>query len=134
MLVCCILDVYLLFLFVCTESLTLVSDPTSRLSLGSYVGYFFRRGRVVQGAGRNAKRMVLQCINGVSSNPVEGIFFNCLDIIRIFFFYMFVLNIFIFFSIHLIFAYMLLFFPYMCFFLLNNFILSCTCCIEIKLN
>ena len=25
-----------------------------------------------QGAGRKAKRMVLQCINGVSSNPVEG--------------------------------------------------------------
>ena len=29
-------------------------------------------GRVVKGAGRKAKRMVLQCINGVSSNPVEG--------------------------------------------------------------
>ena len=29
-------------------------------------------GRVVPGAGRKAKRMVLQCINGVSSNPVEG--------------------------------------------------------------
>ena len=29
-------------------------------------------GRVFQGAGRKAKRMVLQCINGVSSNPVEG--------------------------------------------------------------
>ena len=28
--------------------------------------------RVVWGAGRKAKRMVLQCINGVSSNPVEG--------------------------------------------------------------
>ena len=27
-------------------------------------------GRVV--AGRKAKRMMLQCINGVSSNPVEG--------------------------------------------------------------
>ena len=27
---------------------------------------------VVEGAGRKAKRMVLQCINGVSSNPVEG--------------------------------------------------------------
>ena len=27
---------------------------------------------VVQGAGRKAKRMVLQCINGVGSNPVEG--------------------------------------------------------------
>ena len=24
------------------------------------------------GAGRTAKRMVLQCINGVGSNPVEG--------------------------------------------------------------
>ena len=24
------------------------------------------------GAGRKAKRMVLQCINGVGSNPVEG--------------------------------------------------------------
>jgi len=30
---CYILDVYLLFLFVCTESLTLVSDPTSRRSI-----------------------------------------------------------------------------------------------------
>ena len=28
--------------------------------------------RVVKGAGRKAKRMVLQCINGVGSNPVEG--------------------------------------------------------------
>jgi hypothetical protein len=27
---------------------------------------------VVEGAGRTAKRMVLQCINGVGSNPVEG--------------------------------------------------------------
>jgi hypothetical protein len=29
MLLCCILDVYLSFLLVCTESLTLVFDPTS---------------------------------------------------------------------------------------------------------
>ena len=29
-------------------------------------------GRLVYGAGRKAKRMVLQCINGVGSNPVEG--------------------------------------------------------------
>ena len=29
-------------------------------------------GRVVQGTGRKAKRMVLQCINGEDSNPVEG--------------------------------------------------------------
>ena len=29
-------------------------------------------GRVVQGAGHKAKRLVLQYINGVSSNPVEG--------------------------------------------------------------
>ena len=28
-------------------------------------------GRVVQGTGHKAKRLVLQCINGVSSNPVE---------------------------------------------------------------
>jgi hypothetical protein len=28
--------------------------------------------RVVEGAGRKAKRMVLQCNNGVGSNPVEG--------------------------------------------------------------
>ena len=28
--------------------------------------------RVVKGAGRMAKPMVLQCINGVGSNPVEG--------------------------------------------------------------
>ena len=25
-----------------------------------------------KGAGHNAKRLVLRCINGVSSNPVEG--------------------------------------------------------------
>ena len=29
-------------------------------------------GCVVWGAGRKAKRMALQCINGVGSNPVEG--------------------------------------------------------------
>ena len=29
-------------------------------------------GRVVQGTGHKDKRLVLQCINGVSSNPVEG--------------------------------------------------------------
>ena len=29
-------------------------------------------GRVVYAAGRKAKRMVLQCINSVGSNPVEG--------------------------------------------------------------
>jgi hypothetical protein len=28
--------------------------------------------RVVLGAGRKAKGMVLQCMNGVGSNPVEG--------------------------------------------------------------
>ena len=27
---------------------------------------------MVKGAGRKAERMVLQCINGVSSNLVEG--------------------------------------------------------------
>ena len=27
---------------------------------------------MVQGAGHKAKRLVLPCINGVSSNPVEG--------------------------------------------------------------
>ena len=27
---------------------------------------------MVEGAGHKAKRMVLQCINGVGSNPVEG--------------------------------------------------------------
>ena len=27
---------------------------------------------MVKGAGRKAKRMVLQCIIGVGSNPVEG--------------------------------------------------------------
>ena len=32
----------------------------------------FGCGRVVQDAGRKAKGMVLQCINGVGSNPVEG--------------------------------------------------------------
>jgi hypothetical protein len=35
-----------------------------------YIGSGCRR--VVEGAGRKAKRMVLQCINGVGSNPVEG--------------------------------------------------------------
>jgi hypothetical protein len=29
-------------------------------------------GRVVKGAGHKVKRLVLQCINGVSSNPVGG--------------------------------------------------------------
>jgi hypothetical protein len=29
-------------------------------------------GRVIYGTGRKANRMVLQCINGVGSNPVEG--------------------------------------------------------------
>ena len=29
-------------------------------------------GPVVQGAGHKANRLVMQCINGVSSNPVEG--------------------------------------------------------------
>jgi hypothetical protein len=29
-------------------------------------------GRVVYGAGNNAKRFAQQCINGVSSNPVKG--------------------------------------------------------------
>ena len=33
-----------------------------------YSGY----GRVAQDVGHNAKRLVLQCINGMSSNPVEG--------------------------------------------------------------
>jgi hypothetical protein len=28
-------------------------------------------GRVISGSGNKAKRLVLQCINGVSSNPVE---------------------------------------------------------------
>ena len=42
----------------------------SKLFLDSIIGS--RCGRVVQGAGRKAKRMVLQCINGVGSNPVEG--------------------------------------------------------------
>ena len=34
--------------------------------------YIYGCGRVVKGAGRKAKRMVLQCINGVGSNSVEG--------------------------------------------------------------
>ena len=29
-------------------------------------------GQVVWGAGRRARRMVLQCVSGVGSNPVEG--------------------------------------------------------------
>ena len=29
-------------------------------------------GRVIYCAGHKARRLVLQCINGVSSNPVEG--------------------------------------------------------------
>jgi hypothetical protein len=68
-----ILDVYLLFSFICTESLTLVSDPTSRrfirwLLLQTFIYIYI----VVLGAEHKAKRLVLQCINGVSSNPVEG--------------------------------------------------------------
>ena len=34
--------------------------------------FWSRCGRVVQGAGHQVKRLVLQCINAVSSNPVEG--------------------------------------------------------------
>jgi hypothetical protein len=34
--------------------------------------YIYMGVDVVEGAGRKAKRMVLQCINGVGSNPVEG--------------------------------------------------------------
>jgi hypothetical protein len=37
-----------------------------------YVYVWSGCGRVVKGAGRKAKRMVLQCINGVGSNPIEG--------------------------------------------------------------
>ena len=42
-----------------------------------YISFFFAiysgYGRVVQGAGHKAKqRLVLHCINAVSSNPVEG--------------------------------------------------------------
>ena len=52
----------------------------SRLSLRDKVTlpvlkpYFINSGcgRVVSGAGHKAKRLVLQCINGVSSTPVEG--------------------------------------------------------------
>jgi hypothetical protein len=32
---------------------------------------------VIYGAGHNTKRLVLQCIDGVSSNPVEGRTKNC---------------------------------------------------------
>ena len=31
---------------------------------------------MVYGAGRKAKRMVLQCINDVGSNPVDTVWFN----------------------------------------------------------
>ena len=36
--------------------------------------YIIYRGccQVVKGAGHKANRMVLQCINGVGSNPIEG--------------------------------------------------------------
>ena len=37
-----------------------------------YIYIYSGCGRMVEGAGRKAKRMVLQCINGVGSNPVEG--------------------------------------------------------------
>ena len=123
MLLCCILDVYLSFLFVCTESLTLVSDPTSRrfirwllfqtfiyikncwvkllsnynikyictiytrldtclMSISRFslrdkvtlrlLKLHFYGANVVESAGRKAKRLLLQCINGVNSNPEEG--------------------------------------------------------------
>ena len=45
--------------------------PAQYLSIYLYIYIGSGCGRVVQGAGRKAKRMVLQCINGVSSNPVE---------------------------------------------------------------
>jgi hypothetical protein len=38
----------------------------------TFVRFMYIYMDVVEGAGRKAKRMVLQCINGVGSNPVEG--------------------------------------------------------------
>jgi hypothetical protein len=37
-----------------------------------YLECWYKGVDVVEGAGHKAKRMVLQCINGVGSNPVEG--------------------------------------------------------------
>ena len=37
-----------------------------------YIYIYIQGVDVVEGDGRKAKRMVLQCINGVGSNPVEG--------------------------------------------------------------
>ena len=37
-----------------------------------HVDIYIYRVDVVEGAGRKTKRMVLQCINGVGSNPVQG--------------------------------------------------------------
>jgi hypothetical protein len=43
-----------------------------KLNLKLIVKFKTRKMDVVEGAGHKAKRMVLQCINGVGSNPVEG--------------------------------------------------------------
>jgi hypothetical protein len=48
MLLCYILDIYLSFLFVCTESLTLVSDPTSRRFIGWLLFQTFIYGLAVE--------------------------------------------------------------------------------------
>jgi hypothetical protein len=37
-----------------------------------YIYIYIQGVDVVEDDGRKAKRMVLQCINGVGSNPVEG--------------------------------------------------------------
>ena len=54
------------------EILLKVALSTITLTLYSTHIYIYKGVDVVEGAGRKAKRMVLQCINGVGSNPVEG--------------------------------------------------------------
>ena len=42
------------------------------MSVYTYIYIYIYRVDVVEGTGGKAKRMVLQCLNGVGSNPVEG--------------------------------------------------------------
>ena len=51
--------------------MNVIPEKHTKLDIYIYM-YIGGCGRVVQGAGRKAKRMVLQCINGVGSNPIEG--------------------------------------------------------------
>ena len=67
---------YLFSTYLCEGSLDTCLMSISRFSLQDNVTLrllklYLYIADVVEGAGHKAKRLVLQCINGVSSNPVE---------------------------------------------------------------